>query len=302
MEQNNQMNETTTQCQQLQEPKQHGGFYKFWRVVYPPIIFIAMQIVVSMVAGIVFMAQALAKALPGMPDMMAITAEITEFVMNNAMLFMLISNALCLPLFVFLYLRQRKGRLKAERPAMRISDIGLIFAVSILANIFISTLMETFNIVQYFPDYEQLMLSLSGGALWIQLLSVGLVAPIVEEVLLRGVVFGRLRGYMRLLPALLVQALIFGLLHMNILQGLYAFLIALLFGYVYAKYGRLLLCILAHIVFNMTSLVLAALLEGVEINPVPVLAVSAVLLAVVLWRMLKKPLGAQGIERTDTQL
>lgn len=283
------------------EPKQHSGFYKFWRVVYPPIIFIAMQIIISMVAGIVFMVQAISKALPEMPDMMVVAQEITEYMMSNAMLVMLVSNLLCLPLFVFLYVRQRKGHPRTTISSLRGSDIGLIFVVSVLANFVISSFMEAFNIVQYFPDYELLMQSLSGGSLWIQLLSVGLVAPVIEEFLLRGVVFGRLRAYMKLLPALLIQALIFGLLHMNILQGLYAFVIALLFGYIYAKYGRLLLCILAHIAFNMTSIVFAAIMEGlqIDVSPWPILAVSALLLAVAHCLMVKRPWAVERYEGTD---
>ena len=68
----------------------------------------------------------------------------------------------------------------------------------------------------------------------------------------------------------MIQAAMFGIAHMNILQGVYAFTIGLIFGYIYKKYNSLYASILAHLTFNFTGTYLVVLFFGTE-EEVPLL-------------------------------
>lgn len=75
-----------------------------------------------------------------------------------------------------------------------------------------------------------------------------LIAPIVEELLIRGYLLHRLLPYGEK-TAVVMSALVFGLMHMNIIQLPFAFMVGLEFAYITRNYG-LGWSILAHIFNN----------------------------------------------------
>lgn len=96
-----------------------------------------------------------------------------------------------------------------------------------------------------------------GQAWWINLIFVGILAPIVEEIFFRKILCDRLlplgEGY-----AVVLSAAIFGLAHGNFFQFFYAFALGLLFALIYVQTGRLRYSVLYHILINVTGGVLAA--------------------------------------------
>ena len=84
----------------------------------------------------------------------------------------------------------------------------------------------------------------------INLLFVGILAPIFEELFYRKAVIDRLRRYGDL-PAILISGLIFGLVHGNFSQVFYATAIGMLLGYIYLRTGNVLYTISLHAAFNI---------------------------------------------------
>lgn len=75
-------------------------------------------------------------------------------------------------------------------------------------------------------------------------------APITEELIFRGVTYNHFRRAVPFWLANILQALLFGVMHMNLVQGTYAFIIGLAFGLVYRKYNSLYATIFLHILIN----------------------------------------------------
>ena len=107
---------------------------------------------------------------------------------------------------------------------------------------------------------------LMDGPLWAALLSVAVFAPLFEEWLCRGLVLRGLMKHMNPTGAILVSAAFFAILHMNPWQAIPAFLLGILFGYVYYRTGSLKLTMLMHCVNNTFSLLLSKIpgLEDIE--------------------------------------
>jgi membrane protease YdiL (CAAX protease family) len=107
---------------------------------------------------------------------------------------------------------------------------------------------------------------LMDGPLWAALLSVSVFAPLFEEWLCRGLVLRGLMKNMNPTGAILVSAAFFAILHMNPWQAIPAFLLGILFGYVYYRTGSLKLTMLMHCVNNTFSLLLSKIpgLEDIE--------------------------------------
>lgn len=98
---------------------------------------------------------------------------------------------------------------------------------------------------------------LTAGSFGLQILGVGLLVPIVEELLFRGIIYKRMKEIMSTLQAGISCALLFGVLHANIVQGIYGFCIGILMCLVYERFHSLVAPILMHVSANLV-VVLAA--------------------------------------------
>ncbi len=86
-------------------------------------------------------------------------------------------------------------------------------------------------------------------------------APIGEELLFRGLTLHWAKKISsRFWVANLLQAICFGIFHANIVQGIYAMLMGLVFGYVREKYQSLYASILLHALVNLCGTIISGLL------------------------------------------
>ena len=115
------------------------------------------------------------------------------------------------------------------------------------------------------PDsWKTALQSLVGGNFLICFICVSILAPVLEEWLLRGILLRgllnckRSNGKVGYSPAasIIATSAIFGIIHLNPWQAIPAFSMGCLFGYVYYKTGSLKLTILMHFANNTLSLVI----------------------------------------------
>jgi membrane protease YdiL (CAAX protease family) len=129
-----------------------------------------------------------------------------------------------------------------------------VASIATIAAAFIAEPINT--LLPEMPEFlKQALEQLTEGPLWVAFLSVSVFAPLFEEWLCRGLV---LRGLLRKFnpaSAIMVSAAFFAILHMNPWQAIPAFLLGLLFGYVYYKTGSLKLTMLMHCVNNTLALI-----------------------------------------------
>ena len=95
------------------------------------------------------------------------------------------------------------------------------------------------------------------------IVSIVILAPVVEELLLRGAMLGHLlRKWKNPVWAIGVTSLVFGLMHGNPVQIFFAFLTGVALGWVYYRTGSLLPGMLMHFVNNGSSVLLYHLSGG----------------------------------------
>lgn len=87
-------------------------------------------------------------------------------------------------------------------------------------------------------------------------LYVAVLAPVTEELIYRGLTLKILEKEFPFWAANLLQACGFGLMHGNLVQGSYAFLMGLLLGKTVQKYGAVKASIFLHFVINLIGLFL----------------------------------------------
>lgn len=170
---------------------------------------------------------------------------------------MLLTYLIMYPLPVFLFFKISKWDIKDTLPMKPLRPVNLITVLLItlvsqpLMN-FLSALGALFseNLV------ADVLLTYQDMPLW-QLWIIFAVCPAVfEEIVFRGIVFS---GY-RNIPekaAIVISGIVFGMMHLNLQQLLYAAALGMLFSYFVRRTGSLLSTILAHLLINGSQVTLA---------------------------------------------
>ena len=183
---------------------------------------------------------------------------------------------------------------------------GLALAV-VVGSLAAGMILELVN--HYLPDTEgsiiEQMEKMMEGPLWVNLITMAIMAPICEEWLCRGVILRGLLNYKHkssvieserqrgMSPALaiVISAIFFAAIHGNVWQGVVAFAIGCLMGYVYFRTGSLKLTMLMHCANNTLAVLLGKFGSEefseakslVDILPIWEYAIIFVVSAIILW-------------------
>ena len=117
-----------------------------------------------------------------------------------------------------------------------------VFAIILFGCQFIFT--QSANLFEFFLNQIGLSTkgaieaATSGDDSFMLVIYAAFVGPFVEELLIRGGVVYRLKNYGKIF-SILISAMAFGLFHMNLIQGVFAFFVGILFAYIALEYSFL---------------------------------------------------------------
>ncbi|MBR5610954.1 MAG: CPBP family intramembrane metalloprotease [Bacteroidales bacterium] len=180
------------------------------------------------------------------------------FVKDISVISLFLSYILTLsPAFVYAYLKGKKGQYSPKR---KINDsyfgkMNPVVLFIMLPVILVAYLFVIDPAAALFTTPEWFRGMVTGNSVLWSSMTVCVCAPLLEELLCRGIM---LRGMMEkgVSPAKAIfwSSLIFGVIHMNPWQALPAFLLGLLFGWLYYKTGNIWITIFLHFLNNASSL------------------------------------------------
>ena len=175
---------------------------------------------------------------------------------------------------VFYYPMRTKIRLSPDLPAILLGGMVLIWSQSYLN----SAMVSIFNYSAFSAEmlWDQ-NAEYTAYQLVLQFIVIAVVPAFCEEFLFRGVVLTNLLPFGRG-NAILISSLLFGMMHQNAEQLLYAFAAGLLLGVVYERTESIWNCVLLHLVNNFSSFALGIVAKKLHSNA----ELSAALLETVL--------------------
>ena len=159
------------------------------------------------------------------------------------------------PIFVWALIRMKR---RDEDDDMPKAAAVIIYVLAYIAiNIAVSAavdLLSPFLIKMHLVEYTWTEFYERAN---FEFIGVVLTAPVTEEFLFWGRVYHYAGKIFRKDKAALVyQALLFGVAHFNLYQGIHSFFMGLILGCCYRRTGSLKLCILLHAASNLCSLIL----------------------------------------------
>lgn len=152
---------------------------------------------------------------------------------------------------------------RSIKECTNIRTIGMCVCLGIGLQLVIGFFMQIAG--NLFPDamanYAELIQSVGiGETTMISMFATVVLAPVSEEIIFRGITLRFLKkAGVRFMVANVIQALFFGISHMNLVQGLYAFILGLVLGLVAEKCKSVFLPIILHFVINLSGTLLDAL-------------------------------------------
>ncbi len=158
---------------------------------------------------------------------------------------------------------------------------SLLLGLSLVlpVNFFVSLL----SIDRLSPDVQNMFnIIFQDNSTFVLLLGIGIAGPIIEEIIFRGLILKELGKNMPDVPAVIIQAVLFGIYHLNLTQAIYASVLGAILGAVCLWTRSIWGPILIHVFYNSSSVILSKIpgLEDYALsNALPLIVSSVIALA-----------------------
>lgn len=220
------------------------------------LFFFVMQTAASAVLSAVLTAKYIAEN-EGVKDFNSLYELMQQDLMKHISEISIISSVLTVILLIIFFLI-RKKRLAVETDMRKAPGIAVI-GVGILGVVlnFTISLFQSFiplpeSLIQ---QYEEMYSYIGEGNRIVEFIAVAICAPVVEEIVFRGLCYGSMRKVMSPSAAAIISAVVFGIAHGNIISFVYTSVLGLLMAYLYEKSSSLWVPMVLHFGFNAGSYV-----------------------------------------------
>lgn len=147
-----------------------------------------------------------------------------------------------------------------EQQTVLTKEIGInilfILIISATMSIALNNIICMSPLISVSSEFENASNALYGSkSLALEILGSALITPFLEEMLHRGVVYNRLRRRGSMWSAIILSSLIFAILHFNIVQFIYAFLLGIVLAIFMEKTKSLYAPVLAHVIANAIAVI-----------------------------------------------
>ena len=215
--------------------------------------------------------------------------------------------------------RLRREVARPSRPERRVLLACVLLLLGVVLQVTLSVALTL--VLPLFPElmdfYLELMelAGISGQTDLATFVDMAILAPTAEEAICRGVALEFcLRAFCpeprpaardeipaaRFWAANVVQALIFAVMHLNIVQGVYAFGLGLLLGWIVRRTGRLRAAVLLHMAVNGASELMTPLEPLLDGALVPALVVGCVISVALVLAVARLTAERRGEARAGT--
>lgn len=150
-----------------------------------------------------------------------------------------------------------------EYPQRRIPAGELVFTVllAVTSSLGLNVLLSIIGLTGASDTFRDVSQRQFGVAFGIGVILYGIVSPLAEEIVFRGLLYNRMRKYYPVWLAVILSGLFFGVYHGNPVQGIYGSCMGILMAYLYERTGRFLIPVLFHALANLSVYSIAYLPE-----------------------------------------
>lgn len=216
-------------------------------------------------------------------------AAYLEFVTKYAVELTVLAGVFAIAAYMIIFAIRKKS----FRDKIGLHKISPVNGVAMLLfggclNVFISTLLSFIPLPEsWVSGYTETTDTLIGQPGILTIIMVGILAPIIEEVVFRGMCYGSLKKGMPMLAAMILSSWGFGMMHIGVLWVIYTTAVGLVFVWCYEKHRSIIAPILVHVGFNLMGQAVGLLPELSGSAYAAMLAASGLACAVIVMYVMK---------------
>lgn len=208
-------------------------------------------------------------SLIGAPIVMGILRAVTDLsstqIVTYASVYWSVFSNFIAVIIVWLLLRKQPRSTKIEQSQPASAGVSVIYAVlgfvALLIGQYIAiAIMSMFGVGGASQNTE--MLGELARAVPLMIVFTSVLAPILEEIVFRKIIYGGLASRMNIHVAAVISSLFFGLMHMDLAYLLVYFVIGLMLCYMYTKTKRIAVPIAAHMLMNVIAMIIQFTMGG----------------------------------------
>lgn len=147
---------------------------------------------------------------------------------------------------------QEKDKLFPARLDKKISGYCFLGGFAFLTAFGLNLLFDLVGLSGSSQTFSQVVKAQYGVEFVCGLILYGILSPVVEEAVFRGLIYNRMKRCFHLKIALVCSALIFGAYHGNLVQAIYGAILGFLIAYTYERYGSFAAPVIFHGVANVS--------------------------------------------------
>lgn len=238
--------------------KKKSSFYKIWDILQPFVIYYFLHIAVFYLLTFLFQVS-LETFGQSYVDYVTAHAETVTGIVSG--LSMLLAAAPLQPMLRRELYERNEQECLTDRNAARSRGAAatciLTIILSVTTSLGMNILLSLTGLVDASDTFQDVSQRQFGVAFGIGIILYGIVSPLAEEIVFRGLLYNRMRKYYPLWPAIAVSGLLFGLYHGNLVQGIYGSCMGILMAYLYERTGRFFTPFLFHAVANISVYTIA---------------------------------------------
>ncbi len=227
-----------------------------WKMLIPIVMFyLAKSVAVSIMSVII---QTVCIQMPVLEKFFIIKDEAADamYFNGNAYTICQIAGFLAAGAIIWKYAKGAIEKTAAEEKLAHIKKEPVknyvILGVTALGAVIGLNLMITLSgIIEIDQSYQATSQMQYSCAVWLGLICYGVLVPVVEELMFRGIIYNCLRRFMKKSFAVLISACLFGAYHSAVSQGIYAFVIGFIMAYAYEIFGNFLVPLSIHVGANV---------------------------------------------------
>ncbi|MEG1848505.1 MAG: HAD hydrolase-like protein [Lachnospiraceae bacterium] len=232
-------------------------FYKTWQILFPILFYWAFCNIVLLVGVFAVQSYYAGKEV--------LMSQLPQLTVNQISVYLnTIATAAAIPCLGWMYHREQQsqpiapinvsfGRLNRKSQIL-VCIMTIILGVSTALSF--NIILSHIDFSDFLSQYEQVATMQYSVPLLSGIIIYGLITPLAEEFVFRGLVCRRIRQYFNPMIAILVSALIFGAYHGNLIQGIYGFLLGVIMALCYQHFNSILIPILFHSAANISVFVM----------------------------------------------
>jgi membrane protease YdiL (CAAX protease family) len=177
-------------------------------------------------------------------------------------------------------------------------NIGFVLCLSLSLSLLLNVIAIKSGFTSVSSGFSKTASAQFSLPVWLGIPIYGIITPVTEEIVHRGIIYNRLRRFFDLPIALVAGALLFGISHGNLIQFVYAFLMGLMIGLIYERFGSFIYPMIFHCMANTVVYITMSIspLRDAAFS-IPGMIVQIILCAVSVYMLF----GAENIDTSKRQ-